>query len=278
MVLLLAPACSPQSSSFEPRPIHKTVPPVCASSSTDENPCGTSAQTNTINEMDETSETTENASKSTNFSPNDTKDTTPQKSDQTSPSSTAPTSSDDEDATAGESNQSGNDTKDISSTNETDVSSDETDLTRSDDSGTDSVELDNEIPVDTVISTGVGTWRKHSEVSISPKTWHCQTSADLLSIWTAQNCVIIQNGYYQTAIVVRNRSSSPSPMSAATRNSETGEGFECAQANISANDYWVCFGKTLIREESVARITADGELISNGESYPIPASTVEFSL
>jgi hypothetical protein len=267
MVLLLLPACSPQNSSYQPPAIHKTTAPSGASNSTDANPDDTSEQTNTSNESDGAVQATETTSTSTRTDANDTRDSTPNQ--RSSSTSTIQTPVDE--------GETPDDTSDTRANNDTNVSSDETDASLPDDFNPESDELDNAPPVETDLSNGAGVWKKHSEVNISPKTWHCQTSADLLSFWTAQNCVVIQNGYYQTAIVVRNRSNQPSAMSAVTRNSETSGSFECVQADISANDYWVCFGKTQVIDDKATRITAEGELIADGESYPVPSSTVEFS-
>jgi hypothetical protein len=132
-----------------------------------------------------------------------------------------------------------------------------------------------DVPTTTTLAAATAAgWRTHAEVSID-KTWHCAPTLDLLKIWSSQNCIILLSGIYQTAIIVRNRSATATPMSATTSDNVSGDRHTCARTAIPANDYWVCFG-TAHAMPSVTSIVASGALVANGVESPVTAQTVTF--
>lgn len=93
-------------------------------------------------------------------------------------------------------------------------------------------------------AAAAGTWR-HENPTIN-SSWHCG-STDNGAIFSAQNCVIVNGSYWQSAIVVRNRASrqmATEAVSTETDYSGFNTAYNCGQAVISGGTYSVCFGAT----------------------------------
>ena len=118
-------------------------------------------------------------------------------------------------------------------------------------------------------AVAVGTWRPSASTSIT-SAWHCGTTLDH-SLWSAQNCVIVQSGSYQSAIVVRNRSQALASVSARTKIVGNGIVYQCPSSGVAASNYSVCFGATRSVPAGTTELTAQGAMIFGAESVA-PAS------
>jgi hypothetical protein len=122
------------------------------------------------------------------------------------------------------------------------------------------------------LTPAAGTWRPHPEIGAG---WHCGATANF-SLWSAQNCLIVQSGYFQSAIVVRNRTQSLASISALTQTQQSTQSFLCASSGVAANDYSVCFGSTAVLPRDAHRLTASGELREPTRKLSVEAVSLDF--